>query len=512
MTTPSPPPPGLEVTPRRRFLCNPGAWLIGVPIGLLLSGLGVTGWSATHPMFVLAAAHLASGGSWGMTLDDAVMDQGEGWMSPGTWSWRCAVVRVLPQTERGPTIDLQDVVVGIPRVWWTPAGLIVNVPWATVGALALRFPGVDHPAPSPPKDGPGRLQIAVGALTVDAFAMRMAPGMNPAVSVDATDVRLQSTLWLVPDQRSVTGAVAVGSATATVAGIRMDEVTASRIDFTGDGLEVVASGKLGAASVDASLSVTPLFGRPAIAARAQLHPATLHGLADAVLGPGDMQLMGAVEASATLQAGGSLGPGSLRGTADLHIRAAGFIAPESKKAAVILAVALAPFLRYDEAGNVVVGDLHGGISFDQRGVSFDTVSYEAPHSTGELRGYVHGEGISAKLHFLPRPHSGAIEWGLIMRGATRKPKVGLALPVTLRAWTPCEDPLDCPLGGGAPKGGDARDPDDAAAAAALARDGRVEARAQRRADREAEKAASHDEHERERTEKREDRVARRKEP
>lgn len=512
MKTPSPPPPGLEATPKQRFLCNLGAWLVGVPIGLVLSAAGVTAWSATHPMFVLAAAHLAAGGSWGMTIDEAVMDHGEGWMSPSTWTWRCATVEVLPQTERGPTIRLRDVVVGIPRAWWTPAGLIVNVPWATVGALALSFPGVDHPAPPPPADGPGRVQIAVEALTVAAFAMRMAPGLNPAVSVDATDVTLQSTLWLVPDQRSVTGAVGVGVATASVAGIRMDEVHASRIDFTGDGLEVVASGKLGAALVDASLSVAPLFGRPAIAARAKLHPTTLHGLADAVLGPGDMQLMGTVAAEATLKAGGSLGPGSLQGTADLHIRDAGFIAPESKKAAVVLAVALAPFLRYDDAGNVVVGDMHGGISFDQRGVSFDSVSYEAPHSTGELRGYVHGEGISAKLHFHPRPHSGAIEWGLVMRGATRKPKVALALPATLRAWTPCDDPLDCPLGGGAPKGSDAKDPDDAAAAAALARDGRVEARAARKADREAEKAASHDEHERERTEKREDRVARRKEP
>jgi len=480
-------------------------------VGLVLSALAFGAWSATHPMFVLAAAHLVTGDSWGMTLGETVMEPGEGWTSPGTWRWRSLQVEVLPQSERGPTIHLQDVVIGVPRLWWTPGGVVVNVPWATVGALALSFPGVDHRPPPPPLDGPGRLQISLEALTVERFSMRMAPGLNPAVSVDATDVALLTPLWLIPDQRSLTGGVGLGTATATVSGIRVDHVQASRIDFTGDGLEVVAAGKLGEAEVDASLSVAPLFGRPAIAARATLHPGRLRGLSDAVLGPGEMELMGVVDATATLAAGGTLGPGRLSGTADLRIRGAGFIKPESHKAAVVLAVALAPFLKYDDDGNVVVGDLEGGISFTERGVSFDTVSYEAPNSTGELRGYVHGEGISAKLHFHPRPGSGAIEWGLVMRGSTRKPKVALAVPFVLRAWTPCEDPLDCSLVGGSSKA-DRDDRADDAAAAALAREGRSVARAERRDAQQAERAAAQHQREKDKAEKKEDRVARRKEP
>jgi hypothetical protein len=148
-------------------------------------------------------------------------------------------------------------------------------------------------------------------------------------------------------------------------------------------------------------------------------------------------------------------------------------------------------LRFDDAGNVVVGDFHGDLSFTQRGITFDTVTYEAPHSIGELQGYVRGSAVSAKLHFRPRPNSGAIEWGFVLRGDVRKPKIALALPSVLRAWTPCEDSSNCPLVGGAPRS----EPDEGelteaeiakearVAAAAVAKEARVDARDARKTDR-----------------------------
>ncbi len=458
-----------------RFLRSPGAWCVGVPVSLVLGSAAIVVWSLIHPLAFVAWSRTALGeGNWRVVVEDATMDYGDGVLSPSTWRWHVKGLAIIGLLPNRPSMDIDDIVLALPRPSWSQGGLVLTIPTASVRDFSLHFEEIAR-QPVPPPPGTGRFTLVVQQIAVEHFGMTMREGLNPEVILDAEHVSLMAPFYIMPGQRELVGDLALETAWVKVAGVLIHDLHPSRIQFTGLGLAVAAQGKIGHAVVDATLAVDPLIGPPEIRMTAHLHNATLDDLADEILGPGDMQLIGHVEATLTLVAGGKRGPGNMEGTARVNAVNAGFSRPESHRAAIVIAVHLAPFLRFDKDQNVIVGDFHGDVSFTQRGVSFDTITYEAPNSVGELRGYVRSTGISAKLHFKPRAGRGAIEWGFILRGDVRKPKVALATPAALRAWTPCEDPTNCGL-----RGGDAPpDPEDARAEAdaeaALDRDARREA-------------------------------------
>lgn len=473
-------PPAPRAPLHRRFLRSPGAWVVGLPLGIVI-GLGIFAvWSAIHPLAFVAWSRQALGeGSWRVVVDEATMDYGDGWTTPSSWRWHVKGLAIIGLLPNRPSMLIDDIVLAPPRPSWKDGGLVLTIPWASVQTFDLHFEEVGRQPVLPPP-GTGRFTIVIEQIAVAHFGMTMRQGQNPEVVLDATHVSLVAPFRVLPGQRGLIGKLKLDTAWVTVAGILIDDVHPSRIEFTGLGLEIETGAHLGDAAVDASLAVDPLIGRPEVKISAHLHEGTLDGLANAILGEGKMQIIGRVEVTASMVAGGALGPGNMEGTATVNVIDAGFSRPESHRAAVALAVRLAPFLHFDEAQNVVVGDFHGGVSFTQRGVSFDTLTYETTHSVGELRGYVRSSGMSAKLHFTPRKGSGAIEWGFILRGDLRKPKVALAVPAVLRAWTPCEDPTNCALRGGATTADDDEDADDEKVAAALEREARSEAAEARR--------------------------------
>lgn len=479
-----------DKAPPRRYLPGPAAWLVGVPLGLLLSAPLMALWGVAHPATLLTATQRALGEQdWRVLIDEATFDRGDGWTSPRSWRWRARCVAVVGQLPNSPAMLVDDVTVALPRFTWKADGSTLTLPSVHAHSFELFFDAVTERTEPPPM-GEGGLMIVIEQLTVDHFGLSMQKGLNPEVMVSASDVALLTPLRARPQLRELTGQLSLQVADVEVAGVPVHKVHASRAEFTGRGFAATARGLLGDAVVDVELGVNPLIGRAKIDVWAHLHEGTLAGLARVILGHRDMQLLGKVEVTATLAAGGELAAGELRGTADVRVVEAGFARPESRRSALVLATVLTPFLVFDEAGDIIIGDLHGKISFTQRGVSFDTVIYEAPHSVGELRGYVRGSQVSAKLHFRPRPRSGAVEWGFVLRGDVGKPKIALALPSVLRAWTPCDDPANCPLGGGAPKA----EPDAAAAKVtrASAADERQQERTEARDARRAERSEQHD--------------------
>ncbi len=410
--------------------------------------MGLIGAIFLHPLAFLAWARpYMAEGPWRIVVEDATLDMGDGWMAPGSWRWNVEAFALVSREPHRPSILFQDAVLSPPRVSWGANGLVLTFTTATLRSLDLHFDEIVRQK-APPPVGTRRLTIVVESIAVEHFGMTMRKGINPEVIVEAENVSLLGDFRVRPFQRQLDGLLALESAWAEVAGIRFDDVHARRVAFVGLGFEVDASGKVGTADFDATMEVLPLIGPPKISMTAHLHETTLDNLADAILGAGDLQFVGRIEVDATLVAGGDLGAGGMAGTAEINVQNAGFSKPNSHRAIVMMAVRLAPFLTFDAEGNVIVGDIHGGVSFDAKGVSLDSLTYDAKHSVGELRGYVRSDGISAKLHFRPRPNSGAIEWGFILRGAVQKPKVALALPAVLRDWKPCTDPNDCAISGG----------------------------------------------------------------
>lgn len=479
------------------------AWCVGVPLGLLIGALLLSMSAVAYPQVVIGWLRRGLGeDEWRVFVEQATFDVGEGWAAPRTWTWHVENLTILGLVPARPSFLLTDVRLTPPRPSWTPDGLVLTVKRASVGRFDIHFEEVARQEEQPPI-GESWFTLVVEELEVDAFGMTMRKGLNPEVIIEATDVSLASPFVVRPARRELTGELALDVATVEIAGVLVREVHPTRLAFTGLGMEAVASGLLGDGAVEVQMVVEPLIGPPEVTVEAKLSGSTLDGLADAIMGAGDMQLIGRIASlSASMKVGGALGRGNLKGHADLHAVNVGFRKPEAHRAAVVLAVNLAPFLSFDADGNVVVGDFHGGVSFTQRGVSFDTVTYEAPHSLGELRGYVQAKGLSAKLHFTPRPGSGAIEWGFVLRGDMRKPKVALALPSVLRRWTPCEDPQNCALVGGASTVEDPAEEDAEATAAALAREARKEGAQERRDDR----IEAREERQEDRQERQEDRA------
>lgn len=472
-------------TPRPRLLPGCGAWLIGAPIGLALGAVLISGWLAAHPQPAIEIMRrLWPDAMSRVLIEGATFEPGEGWTAPRSWRWHIDHLTVLGTKPQHPTFLVDDLEVAVPEVTWGGDGWVLTVRAAEARRVDMAVGKITERV-QPPEPRPSGFTLVVHALVVEHFALSMERGLNPEVLVDADNVRLATPFVARPLAHELTGSLALDVATVSVAGVRVDDVHPSTLRLEDHGLQVVATGKLADALVDITFDVKPLIGRARIDASASLRRASLTGLGLALLESDSVRFLGSVEAKVTLSAGGDLGPGNLRGKAKVDVTGAGFVRPESKRAAVALAVALAPFLRFDDEGNVVVGDFHGDLSFTQRGINFDTITYEAPHSTGELKGYVHGTAVSAKLHFLPLPHSGAIEWGLVLRGDIRKPKIALALPAVLRAWTPCEDADDCPLVGGAPRG---EVESEERMAAELAKAARAAAREQHAAERAARRA------------------------
>lgn len=480
-------------TPRISYAPGCAAWLVGVPLGLALGALGVSAWLVVRPQLLVDMLRETNPtGAWTVLIDGATFDRGDGWGSPRSWRWKLGDVTVIGALPHHPSIQIDGLSLAPPLPSLGVDGWVLTFPTLSASRVDLYFGKIEERA-TPPEPQPGGLTLVFSELFIDRFGLSMQRGLSPEVLVDAADVTLDGPFVTRPLGQELVGDLLLRVATVEVAGVRVDDVHPSRLRFEDHGLAVIASGHLGAAAVGITFDVNPLIGRARMDATAEVRHGTLAGLLESFLGPGEMHLLGQVQAKVTLSAGGDLGPGNLRGTAFVNVTNAGFARPESKRAAVVLAVTLAPFLSVEDAGDVITGDFHGDLSFTQRGITFDTVTYEAPHSIGELQGYVRGSAVSAKLHFRPRPNSGAIEWGFVLRGDVRKPKIALALPSVLRAWTPCEDSSNCPLVGGAPR---SEPEDDAAteaelaraakiAAAAVAKEARVDARDARQEDRQA---------------------------
>ncbi|MCB9663953.1 MAG: hypothetical protein H6732_07555 [Alphaproteobacteria bacterium] len=421
---------------------------VAVLLGLLFGSVGATVVLLREPGRVVARARapLAEQG-WALAVDGGTFETDCG-AAGDRWCWRFGAVELLGLRAGRPTLLLADLEIGLPRPGATLHGPALVVPWATVGAFALHFEEV-VPQEEPPPARPGGLGFAVRELALGRFGLTMREGRGPAVVAEAEEVGLISPFEVRPAARAFHGELTLEHASVEVAGVVIDEVVPERIVFTGPGLDLVARARLGEVVMDATLGVSPLIGRAGVDLRARLHESSLDAIVDAILGPGDLEALGQVQGDVHLRAGGALGPRRLEGEATVDVRDAGFSKPEKGKALVTLAVDLAPFLHHDAERHVIVGDLHGGVSFTERGVSFDSLTYEAPHSVAELRGYVRSRGVSAKLHFHPREGSAAIEWGFVLHGPLRRPKVALAVPAALRKWTPCEDPLHCAVAGGA---------------------------------------------------------------
>lgn len=481
-------------TPRgRRFLPRGRAWCLGAPLGVLAGGLMLLMWLMVHPLALVGVTRQALAESgWRIVVDDATMDYGAGITTPSSWRWHVRGLAVIGLLPGRPTILIDDLVLAPPRPSWGDDGLVFTTPYAHARRLDLHFEEVTRQA-VPPPPGARTFTLVVQALDLESFGMTMRKGINPEVIVEAANISLVAPFHIHPWRRGLTGELVLERASVDIAGVRIDDIVPSRIAFTGLGFEATVRGKLGDTALDATLAVYPLIGPPQVKVQAHLHEGTLSSLADAILGPGPFSFVGRVEVTAELTAGGDLGRGNLAGSATVNVRDAGFARPTARRGAIVLAVRLAPFLTFNLAGDVIIGDFHGDVSFTQLGVAFDTVTYEAAHSIGELRGYARSNGLSAKLHFRPRERSGAIEWGFVIRGTIRKPKVALALPAVLRAWTPCEDSSDCALVGGKSKTNAREDAEEERVADALARESdATRARATREAARGARRGARAD--------------------
>ena len=467
--------------PRQRFLRSWGAWLVGVPLGLVLGApLALLRPSILLPAFT----HYTADQDWRIAVDDAVMDYGHGWSSPRTWRWHVTGLTILHKAPHRPTMFFDEMYIAPPRLSWSPDGWVITIPSASVNRFDMHFEEVAR-QDAPPPVASRRLTLVLEQLEVAHFGMTMRKGHNPEVIVEATHATLEGPFWAKPFQRKLAGKLATETAWAEVAGIRFDDIEASRIAFTGLGFEVDAATRVGVSKLDAELQVLPLIGPPQITMTARIHETSMNSLSDAILGVNDMQFIGRIAATATLTAGGKNGPGSVSGHATVNVRDSGFSQAESAKPGLAMAVRLAPFLHFDDDGNIVVGDFHGDVSFTEKGVTFGEMIYEAPHSVGELHGYVRSTGISAMLHFTPRPGSLAIAWGLILRGDLRKPKVALALPAVLNRWTPCSDPHNCGLSGGPTPAEEEAADEEEAALADLEREARAAAASDRRDERKA---------------------------
>lgn len=429
-----------------------GAWLIGTPIGVLL-GLGLfASLAVARPArFVRLADDFLRPMGHRFQVDDIVLEMPDGPGHPGAWRWRIRGLGFLGKVPDAPVLLLDEATLDVPRIVPTPGGWQVRFPELRVERADLFFAETKRPEDWAITVSPLE-RVAIDHVRIERFVLTMAAHADkPEVLVDAeavvgTDVSFQ------PGPRLLTAQVDLGVATASVAGVAFTDVHADDgVQFTGTGLRTHATGTLGEhQQVEVDLVVDPLFRPPKVTLDGVIRDGTLGDLADAILGPGTVAISGALAVTGHLEAGDAVGVGKLRGYATVHVGNADLTLPDDVKDVIVAALHLAPFLRLD-GRTILFGDLDGRVSFTERGVDFDHVVYEAPHSDATIAGYVHSRGLSAKMHFDPRPGEGAVEWGIILRGELDKPKVALAVPAVLRSWEPCHDPLDCPLKGGAPE-------------------------------------------------------------
>lgn len=442
----------------RRWFPGLLAWLIGTPVGVVLGCAGIVAFVSAdleHRAVPVLRVVLEAQGHHLSVL--------AGTISVGKDPLGCLRVEaqdvvLFGATPYAPTVWVEGIEVLAPRLVrhdgrWSVQMAEVRLTDVTV-LVARR---------KRPKDWTAYRswlsRVEVGRVAVDGLELLLPQdGHMTEVLLTASAAEVWAMTYS-PGDRALHGEGSVASTEITVAGVDFHGVHASVLGFDGDGMDVRAAGRLGALPLRASLRLSPLFRPPKVWVQAHVDRGQLRDLSHALLGEDAPMVDGVMSLSGDLEAGHHLGPGALRGQASVDLAGVAFTVPNDAKPGLLLAGRLLPFLRVTDR-TIQFGELVGEVSYTQAGVTFDEVTYDAPHSVAEVAGYVRGDGLSAMMHFRPKPHSGAIGWGFVVHGALRHPKVTLASAPLLNHWSPCDDPLDCGVRGGRAKDSEGDDQDE----------------------------------------------------
>ncbi len=405
-----------------------GAWLVGVPIGLLLWGGAVSLALLHRPDLAIPAAHQLAGRSAGsgtlVHADTIRIDKPDGWLSPSTWVVRIEGLFVRGVRGKAPSVLVDRLEVGFPS-WTTLGDGDIDIPFVRVHGATLAWVKRVRPKPfTPTETWPRRLVIGRGE--VEGFDLVMA-GEDTLIGVTLEGAHGRLAPFVFDfGSRDMEAAIQARAASMDIGGVVVEDLHAPSFAFAGQQMILAAEATIAGAPFEGHMVLSPVVGGPpTLDVSANLPEAELGALLRATVGE-DLGLRGHVKAHGTLHLPPHATLADIEGMAVVDAPGVHMELPDSLKQALVGALDLVDFMEVDpKARTVDLGPVGGRVDLQGGALVFTEMYYIAPRTVGRIDGSFAPKEVDVRVRFQPKAGSGALPWGFSLTGPTTKPSFAL---------------------------------------------------------------------------------------
>jgi len=411
--------PGLRKVP------GPGAWVVGVPIGLLLWVVLASVAVLHRPDLAISGLHRLTAGSGSLLHADRIrIDKPDGWSSPTTWVLRVEGLFFRGVRGRAPSLLVDEVEVGFPT-WALLGDGDVDVPHVRVHGATLAW--VERVRPkgfTPRRTWPRRLVIERAEVQGFDLVMAEQDGLIGVVVEDAGG--LVAPFVFDFGTRDMQAAIQARAVSVDLGGVVVRDVRAPSFAFAGQRMILSAEATIAGAPFDGQLELAPLTGGPpTLDVSAHLPRADLGALLRATVGE-DLGLRGHVKAHGRLHIPPHGRLPDMQGMAVIDAQGVHIALPDSLKQGLVGAMDLVDFMQVDpKARTLDLGPVGGRVDLQDGALVFTELYYIAPREVGRIDGSFAPGTIDVRVRFQPKAGSGALPWGFTLSGPTSKPRFAL---------------------------------------------------------------------------------------
>jgi hypothetical protein len=363
-------------------------------------------------------------------VDDARLGAPSGWLHPSRWQWRIEGFSVVSHQPGTPTLLADVLVVRMPdlRRSWQQRSIVLP----EVDALNF-IVAVPDPTPPPPFEEadswPVRgLVIDQGVLRGFELVVRDATGTT--ILADGVDGQIVGFRYDF-GHREMFGHAASRGGHVVVGPIEACNVQAIPVAFAGTTMEARGFGYVGGQRTDVRFSATGLL-RPGadIDAEFDMDEGDLRSLLADILGDQAPNVDGKVSGQAVFESE----PPEAHVGITFQLHDGQVTLADDTRSLVLTALKLAPFVELDDH-LLRLGVLSGHLVLSDGVITLTGGRYQADRSAGQVDGRVDRTSLRARVRFSPEPGASGVPWGILLTGSPQHPKVQLADPEVLEAWS-----------------------------------------------------------------------------
>jgi hypothetical protein len=108
--------------------------------------------------------------------------------------------------------------------------------------------------------------------------------------------------------------------------------------------------------------------------------------------------------------------------------------PEDTKKLILTALKIIPYVELKDH-LVRLGPLSGHVGLEDNVITLVDGRYVADKTTARVDGRMARDYLNARVHFVPEPGTQAMEFGLLLTGTAKHPKIALVDTKVLEAWS-----------------------------------------------------------------------------